>query len=558
MTKMPRPERFPLRTSFLALLTLLPVWAGASSFEKAYTESMIVSDGTTIAEAKLALLDKIRLDALNDTGARLKNTTTLTRNGDTESDPTSIFSKTMVSLIHIGQTKYASNMNAYGQTELKATAVVSVDDTELQKADEKERLVVQQQQHVKQLEDLVLQQQRTVEQLRDQLLAKPPRVNSLVLPDGLSANNLAPNQKVQTHLPSVSEIVGEDRIIKGINSANSAPSPLLLTEEERNNNTLTPAQQVRFDQLCERFKAIDKMILDDGVQTAYLGTKDIEKYNDAFYKIHYAIRATWDWTAEMKAIRHLMGDAGTIGDNTYILDGSDINDKALLVAVRKCERADRFMVIQDETVYFNYGPFDEVHHIFSYTEEKSGKTYKLVFKGGAVINSIKTIKANDKGLPDENNGDTVPPATVDDNWTNDTDYDPNAAFGTSPDYVLNGAHHIPGVFKDDPNNFGNEELKRQRDDARILREVQAQQAQASKPKPTPKHSGFVSFFGRIFAAGITGNTMDPAKCAEYGGVLVERERPGANGSMYFSCETQTQAGRGNVISVIHPLPTPTP
>ena len=410
----------------LALVMVLPTWASASSFEKAYTESMIVPETTTMAEAKQTLIDKIRLDALNDAGARLKNTSTLIQNGTTESDPTSVFSKTMVSLIHVGPTNYTSSMNAKGQTELTATASVSVDDTELQKANDADREAAQQQQHVKQLESIVLQQQRTVEQLRDQLLAKP-----------LPVNNPTLNQKKQTYLPSVSEIVGEDEIIKGVSSSNSTHL-LELTKEERNNNTLTPAQQVRFDQLCERFKAIDKMILDNGVQTTYLGTKDIEKYNDSFYKIHYAIRATWDWTAEMQAIRHLMGDAGVIGNNTYILDGSDINDKALLVAVRRCERTDRFIVTQDETVYFPYGPVDEVHDIFSYTETPSGKTYKLVFKGVAVINSTKTIKANDKGLPDGNNGDTVPHASVDDNWTNDTDYDPNATFGTSPDFNPEG------------------------------------------------------------------------------------------------------------------------
>lgn len=411
---------------FLALLTILPAWAGATSFEKSYTESMTVPDGTTLAEAKLALIDKIRLDALNDAGARLKKTTTLAQTGDTESDPTSVFSKTMVSLVHVESTNYTSSMNANGQIELTATSTVSVDDTELQKADDNERRISQQQQHVKELDGVILQQNRTIGQLRDQLLAKPLPATVPPLPDAL------PDQKTKTYLPSVGEIVSQDRIIKDVSSMNSAPSLLKLTEEERNNNTLTPAQQVRFDQLCERFKAIDKIILGNGgVQTTYLGTS-VKKYNEAFYKIDYSIRATWDWTTEMQAIRHLMGDIGTISNNTYTVNGLDINDKALLVAVRRCERADRFILIQDDENALH--DHNEIREIFSATENESGKIYQLVFRGAGVIESHKTIKSDDKGLPDENNNTAVPPAYVDDNWTNNQDYDPNATFGTSPDF----------------------------------------------------------------------------------------------------------------------------
>ena len=513
MTKMPRPERFPLRTSFLALLTLLPVWAGASSFEKAYTESMIVPDSITMAEAKHALIDRIRLDALNDAGARLKNTSTLIQTGTTESNPISVFSQTMVSLIHVGQPNYTFNKNTDGQIELVATASVSVDDTELHKADDAEREATRQKQRITQLE-------RENLEMRNRLLAMPK-------PDAQPAPAAAVATANQAPMPYVDEIVSAD--------STAIPGDK-LTQAERNNNTLDPAQQVRFDQLCERFKAVDDMILKDGVKTAYVGPNGVKELNlrgddnsgNAEIDVHSNLRVTWDWTADMQIIRRLMGNVGTINGNSYVVQGSDVNDKALLVAVRKCERANHFTISAGVT------GIDVVHQAFSQSmTDPSGKTYRLVFKGDYTGDALtQTARSNGKLMEDAHK--PVDSAKIADNLKF-AKFDPNRLFGTD--------------HPADPVHFGNEERKAA---------LATQQAQASKPKPTPKHSGFVSFFGRIFAAGITGNTMDPAKCAEYGGVLVERERPGANGSMYFSCETQTQAGRGNVISVIHPLPTPTP
>ena len=508
MTKIHRPGQFPLRASFLALLTLLPVCAGAAPFEKTYTESMIVPDSITMTEAKLELLDKIRLDAANDAGARLKNVTTLIQNGTVESNPVSVFTQTMVSLIHVGQPSYTFNKNPDGQIELIATARVSVDDDELQKADEKERLITQQQQRIKQLKS-------DNSAMRDQLLAKPLPAGDLVLPT-------APDQKPQPYMPSVREIVESVR--------EDAARSATLTRDERNNNTLTPEQRVRFDQMCERFSAVDKRILGAGANTTYLRAKNIEK-NIIEDRVHYVAHVAWDWTAEMQVIRKLMGNVGTIEGNAYVVQGSDVNDKALLVAVRKCEAADRFVVRLD-------GEDDDVfRHVFGTFGSTSadGKTYRMVFKGDYDVNASQFVSHNGNGLDK--------PLSFAKVVSMDLFGDSNVLFGTDN--------------PDDPNNFGNEELKSQRDNARILGEVQAQQAQANQQKSTPKHSGFVSFFGRMFAAGITGNTMDPAKCAEYGGVLAEMERPGSSG-VYFSCQKAAAEGYGGVIRIVPPLPKPAP
>ena len=504
MTKVHRPGQFPLRTSFLALLTFMPVCAWAAPFEKTYTESMIVPDSITMAEVKLELLDKIRLDAANDAGARLKNVTTLIQNGTVESNPVSVFTQTMVSLIHVGQPSYTFNKKPDGQIELTATARVSVDDDELQKADEKERLITQQQQRIKQLKS-------DNSAMRDQLLAKPLPAGDLVLPT-------APDQKPQSYMPSVSEIVESVR--------EDAARSATLTRDERNNNTLTPEQRVRFDQMCERFSAVDKRILSVGANTTYLSTKNIEK-NIIEDRVHYVVHVAWDWTAEMQVIRKLMGNVGTIEGNAYSVEGSDVNDKALLVAVRKCEEADHFVVRLD-------GEEDAVFsHVFGTfgSTWANGKTYRIVFKGDYDVNASQAVSHNGNGLDK-----TLPLAEV--VSINVTGGDSNVLFGTDN--------------PDDPNHFGNEELKSWRDNARILGEVQAQQAWADQQK-SPKHSGFVAFFGRIFASG---NKMDPAKCAEYGGVLAEMEGAGSRGP-YFSCQKAAAEGYGGVIRIV-PLPKPAP
>ena len=493
---------------FSALLVILPAWAGASPFEKAYTESMIVPETTAMAEAKHMLIDKIRLDALNDAGARFKKTTTLTQTGAIESSPTSVFSKTMVSLIHIGQPDYMFNKNADGQIELTATVSVSVDDAELQKADDTEREVAHQNRRIAQLE-------RENVEMRNRLLAMPKQ----------DANTAQPVQAVstatQTPMPYVDEIV---------ESNDPLPPGDKLTQAERNSNTLDPAQQVRFDQLCERFKAVDEMILNDGVRTVYLGTNGVKEENlskgdtaiDAEIEVHSNLRVIWDWTADMQIIRHLMGNVGTIDGNTYVVQGSEVNDKALLVAVRKCERANHFTISAGVT------GVDAVYQAFIPSMViPNGETYRLVFKGDYTGDAL-TDTARSNGKLMDSAHERVAQARVIDNLKMGR-FDPNRLFGTD-----NPA---------DPLRFGNEELKA------------AQQAQAIKPKPAPKHSGFVSFFGRVFAAGITGHTIDPAKCAEYSGVLVER--PGANGTPYYSCDTRAEANRGNVIGIIHPLPAPT-
>ena len=488
---------------FLALLTILPVWAGATSFEKSYTESMIVPETTTMAEAKQTLIDKIRLDALNDAGARLKNTTTLIQTGTRESSPTSVFSQTMVSLIHVGSMNYAINKNADDQIKLTATASVSVDDAELQKANDAEREVAHQKQRITQLE-------RENVEMRDRLLAMPKQD----IPASGSQSEPAPNP--QAPMPYVDEIVKDND-----------PLPRdKLTQDERNNNNLDPAQQVRFDQLCERFKAVDEMILKNGVRTVYLGTNGVKEENfggkngDAAIDVHSNLRVTWDWTADMQIIRHLMGNAGTIDGNTYVVQGAEVNDKALLVAVRKCERANHFTIHAGET------GIDAIHQAFIPSLDPNGKTYRLVFKGDYTGDALtQTARSNGELMDDAHK--KVDPARIVDSLKSVL-FDPNLLFGTD-----NLA---------DPLRFGNEKLKT------------AQQVQASQPKPVPKHSGFVSFFGRVFAAGITGHTIDPTKCAEYGGVLVER--PGANGTPYYSCDTRAEASRGNVIGVI-PLPAPT-
>ena len=516
MTKIHRPERFPLRTSFLALLTLLPVWAGASSFEKAYTESMIVPDSITMAEAKHALIDRIRLDALNDAGARLKNTSTLIQTGTTESNPISVFSQTMVSLIHVGQPNYTFNKNTDGQIELVATASVSVDDAELQKADDAEREATRQKQRITQLE-------RENVEMRNRLQAMPkPDAQTQTAPEPVAAVATAS----QTPMPYVDEIVGAD--------STALPGDK-LSQAERNSNTLDPAQQVRFDQLCERFKAVDDMILKDGVQTAYVGPNGVKEHNlrgddnsgNAEIDVHSNLRVTWDWTADMQIIRHLMGDVGTISDNTYIVQGSDVNDKALLVAVRKCERANHFTINAGDT------GMRAVYQAFSKSmTDPNGKTYRLVFKGD-YTGEVMTYTARSNGKLMDDAYKPVAAARIADNLKF-AKFDSNRLFGTD--------------HPADPVHFGDEERKAA---------LATQQAQANQQKSTPKHSGFVSFFGRMFAAGITGNTMDPAKCAEYGGVLAEMERPGSSG-VYFSCQKAAAEGYGGVIRIVPPLPKPAP
>lgn len=511
----------------VALFSAIPAFAFASSFSKDYTESMIVQDTIPMAEAKQSLIDKIRFDALNDAGARLKKVTRLTQTDTADPDPTSTFSKTMVSLIHVGSTQYSVNNLKGGQIELTATASVTVDDTELQQADEEERKVRAQQERITSLEQenqslkhenrdlrtgLATQTQdqssRPAPYLVQQPLDQPAPSSSKSGQDILSDPDLKNGltiQPMQAHVtPYIDEVVQ-----KAGQSAEKKVDQGPLSQDERNNNTLSPEQQVRFDQLCERFKSVDQMILNAGVQSSYLGTKDVKELpvgnGNSLILIKSGMRVAWDWTKEMELIRHLMGNAGIIEGNTYIVQGSEVNDKALLVAIRKCEGADHFFVSVKGDV--SGEPFSAFSHSIS---DPDGKTYRLTFKGDYVVN-VSSDTGRDRGQL-INADEQVTSAKLIDGFKNFKS-DKNRLFGTDK--------------PTDPIRFGNEEVKA---------EAANNQAQVIQ-KQKPKHNRFVSYFGRVFAAGIQGNKYDPAKCAEYGGTLVQRPRPGTSGGSYFSCES---------------------
>ncbi len=509
----------------MALFLAIPAFAFASPFSKDYTESMIVQDAVPMAEAKQALIDKIRLDAANDAGARLKKVTRLTQTDTVDPNPTSTFSKTMVSLIHVGSTQYSVNTGKDGQIELTATASVTVDDAELQQADEEERKVRVQQERITSLEhenqnlkhenrDLrtgrSTQTQDQSSQPAPYLVQQPPGQSAPspsdqdILSDPDLKNGLT-IQPMQAHVtPYIDEVVQS-----ADQSAEKKKDQGLLSQDERNNNTLTPEQQVRFDQLCERFKSVDQMILNAGVQSSYLGTKDVKELpvgnRNSLILIKSSMRVAWDWTKEMELIRHLMGNAGIIEGNTYIVQGNEVDDKALLVAVRKCEGANHFFVSVKGDV--SGEPFSAFSHSIS---DPDGKTYRLTFKGDYVVN-VSSDTGRDRGQL-INADEQVTSAKLIDGFKNFKS-DKNRLFGTDK--------------PTDPIRFGNEEVKA---------EAANNQAQVIQ-KQKPKHNRFVSYFGRVFAAGIQGNKYDPAKCAEYGGVLVQRTRPGTSGGIYFSCES---------------------
>jgi TolA-binding protein len=454
----------------IALFSAIPALAFASSFSKDYTESMIVQDTVSMAEAKRTLIDKIRFDAANDAGARLKKVTRLTQTDTTDPDPTSTFSKTMVSLIHVGLTKYSINTikdgQMDGQMELTATASVTVDDTELQHADEEERKVRVQQERLASLEhenqnlkhenqNLKYENQilkyenrdlRTGTGLATQVasqpapyLVQPPPVQPApdqsdqdILSDPDLKNGLT-IQPMQLHVtPYIDEVV---------QSAEKKKDQGLLSQDERNNNTLTPEQQVRFDQLCERFRSVDQMILNAGVQSSYLGTKDVKELpvgnGNSLILIKSGMRVAWDWTKEMELIRHLMGNAGTVEGNTYIVQGSEVDDKALLVAVRKCEGADHFFVS------VKGDGSGELFSAFSHSiSDPNGKTYRLTFKGDYVVN-VSSDTGRDRGQL-LNSDEQVTSARLIDAFKNFKS-DKNRLFGTDS----------PA----DPIRFGNEEVK---------------------------------------------------------------------------------------------------
>lgn len=508
-------EDYAVNPSKLAvvLFSAIPAFAFASSFSKDYTESMIVQDTVPMAEAKQALIDKIRFDALNDAGARLKKVTRLTQTDTVDPDPTSTFSKTMVSLIHVGSTQYSVNSLKGGQIELTATASVTVDDTELQQADEEERKVRAQQERITSLEHENQNLKHENRDLRRGLATQTQDQSSLPAPsqsgqDILSDPDLKNGLTIQPMQAHVTAYIDEV-VQRAEQSAEKKGDQGPLSQDERNNNTLTPEQQVRFDQLCERFKSVDQMILNAGVQSSYLGTKDVKELpvgnRNSLILIKSGMRVVWDWTKEMELIRHLMGNAGTIKGNTYIVQGSEVDDKALLVAVRKCEGADHFFVSVKGDV--SGEPFSAFSDSVS---DPDGKTYRLTFKGDYVVN-VSSDTGRDRGQL-LNADEQVTSAKLIDGFKNFKS-DKNRLFGTDK----------PA----DPIRFGNEEVKA---------EAANNQAQAIQ-KQKPKHSRFVSYFGRVFAAGIQGDKYDPAKCAEYGGVLVQRTRPGVPGAIYFSCES---------------------
>lgn len=474
----------------VALFAAIPALALASSFEKDYTESMLFPDAISMAEAKLMIIDKIRLDALNDAGARLKKVTVMTRTGTTDTDPTSTFSKTMVSLIHVGSTQYSSSINKDGQTELTATAHVTVDDTELQQADEVERKTKTQEQRIAQLEHENHNLKTKIEtNLQEQRIAQADQMIGEQRQDQSTLEKLA-NSPVQP-----------PRSIPSVNISSIQPDAS-LSQDERNSNTLTIEQQFRFDQLCERFKAVDQIILNAGVQTSFgVVVNSKEK------SVTPSFISTWNWTKEMEIIRHLMGDVGTIDGDAYTVRGNEVNDKAVLVAVRKCERANHFYIRTNGS-----GNNDLLQAFMPSITDPNGLTYFLLFRGEFAVGPYD-VKINNP----------APSVQIVDT-TKGFLGDKNRFFGTD------------GLT--DPNSFGNEEMKASARDA----------AKKAPPPAPPKHNGFVSFFGRVFAAGVTGNNPDQAKCAEYGGVFVQRFRPssdpygqGANGT-YYSCEPP--GGRG--------------
>jgi hypothetical protein len=498
----------------IALLAAIPALALASPFSKDYTESMIVPDSISMGEAKLNLINKIRLDAANDAGARLKKVTTLTQVGTVDPDPVSIFSKTVVSLVHVQNEKYSFSTNKFGQVELVAIANVLVDDAELQQADDAERKAKIQQQRIFQLEhenrDLKIQ---IVQGAKNTVQVEPGLTQQGNSPN-LSSSQANPAKPV----PFVDELLQQSEKNKG-----------LLSADDRNTNYLTPNQSVRFNQLCERFKAIDRLILNSGVQSSYLGTKDVKTMShedgNGLTTINSSMQVTWDWTKEMELIHHLMGGVGTIDGNTYVVLGDQVNDKALLVAIRKCERANRF-TIGVSNVDFKAGGDgwgSELFKVFNPSiQDPTGLIYYLVFKGNYPVD-ISNLMIIHNG--DVLNSDRpVSVASIKDDTNK---LDTNRLFGTE-NLV-------------DPNDFGNEESNAA--NARTLAENRAAVIKAEQEqKRKQKHNNFVSYFGRAFAAGIQGNKYDPDKCAEYGGILTERPRMvndnvaiRQNG-FYYSCE----------------------
>ncbi len=367
-----------LRLLTVALLAAMPALALAAPFEKEYTESMTVQDEITMVEAKQALVDKLRLDALNDAGARLKSVTKLTQTGDTETKPTSTFSKTMASQVHVKSIQYLVGTNKNKQTELTATARIAVDDAELLRADDEERKVEIQQKHIAQIE----QENKNLKARLAVQVVSPPVSGAGSTSSGQSTQGM--------RMPYADEVSGyEDEA--DANKSNDSGS---LSKDERNNNDLTPEQKVRFDQLCERFKAVDQMIDDAGVQSSYIGTEGSNEQSfgngNSIIHIGSSIRVTWDWTKEMEIIRHLMGNTGTINGNIYTVYGNEVNDKAVLVAVRKCDRANTI------SVFAKGDKSGVLTKPFLQSLDFWGNKYRLVFKGDYVVN-VNTDVGRDRG-----------------------------------------------------------------------------------------------------------------------------------------------------------------
>jgi hypothetical protein len=423
----------------IALLAAIPALALASPFSKDYTESMIVPDSISMGEAKLNLINKIRLDAANDAGARLKKVTTLTQVGTVDPDPVSIFSKTVVSLVHVQNEKYSFSTNKFGQVELVATANVLVDDAELQQADDAERNAKIQQQYIFQLE-------HENRDLKTQIANQP-----------LVQSELDPVRQQTSQAAQAIPFI--DELLQSVEKNKSH-----LSIEERNNNTLTAEQQVKFDQLCERFKTVDQLILNAGVQSAYLGTKSIKEtpFNDgsSMFNISAGLRVTWDWTKEMKIIRHLMGDVGTVDGNIYTVHWNYVNDKALLVAIRKCERANHFIISVDGD------QSDKLFNAFvkPVYADPNGLTYRLVFKGDDSIDVLVTANKDRGTLLNAN--EPVSVAQINDP-TKFAKFNQNRLFGTEK---------LLDTFR-----FGNEEKEAEA----VLNAAQQNQAQVAQARKTP-------------------------------------------------------------------------